>query len=69
MTARKALTTRSVTQQTVVEMLNREVIPVLRQALPGTAITGSRAGAPIDILAQVLTVLNAAGIITDRTTP
>lgn len=69
MTAPRTLTTRAITPENVVTMLNREIVPTIRQLLPGTAITGSRAGDPIGILTQVLTVLANAGIIVDRTTP
>lgn len=65
----KPLTTRPVTEDNAVEMLNREIIPKIREMSPGTAITGSRGGATVDVLRQVLDVLSKAGIITDRTTP
>lgn len=69
MTQRKVLTTAPLTKENQLEMLNREVLPVLRQVVKATAVTGSRAGAPVAILAEVLTILSAAGIITDKTTP
>lgn len=65
----KPLTTRPITETNAVEMLNREIIPKIREMSSGTAITGSRGGATTDVLRQVLDVLSKAGIITDRTTP
>lgn len=65
----KALTTRAVSKENVVDMLNREIVPKLREMAPGTVVSGSRGGATAAVLAQVLTALSNAGIITDRTTP
>ena len=65
----KPLTTRPVTEDNSVEMLNREIIPKIREMSPGTAITGSRGGATVDVLRQMLDALSKAGIIIDRTTP
>lgn len=65
----KPLTTRPVTEDNSVEMLNREIIPKIREMSPGTVVSGSRGGATVDVLRQVLAVLSKAGIITDRTTP
>lgn len=53
----------------LVSRLNRETIPYLRQVTQGTVVTGSRAGATVAILTQLLSVLDAAGIIKDTTTP
>lgn len=65
----KPLTTRPVTDANAVEMLNREIIPKIREMSAGTVVSGSRGGATVAILQQVLDVLSKAGIITDRTTP
>lgn len=69
MPSRKVLTTVALTEQNMLPMLNREVVPVLRQVVKATAVTGSRAGAPVAILTALLTILSNAGIITDQTTP
>jgi hypothetical protein len=50
-------------------MVNREIIPYIRQTTPGTAVTGSRAGDTVAILGKLLTILTAAGIVVDETTP
>lgn len=70
MAQRKQLGTRPLEGDlpTVLDRLNREHVPFLRQIAQGTVVTGSRSGAPVAILAQVLTILSAAGIITDKTT-
>lgn len=64
----KQLTTRAVTSETVVEMLNREVIPFVRQLAPRSTVTGSRATMTATEL-QILAILFTAGIATDGTTP
>lgn len=76
--ARKQLTTRPLEQDSLLQSLNREVIPYLRQtgalvdqlapATPPT-ITGSRGGATVAVLTALLTALAGAGIIKDSTTP
>lgn len=66
--SRKPLTTRSVTPENLVEMVNREIIPYIRQTTPGTAFTGSRAGMTAAEL-QFLSILSLAGILVDETTP
>lgn len=67
MTAKKALTTQAVTQENLLPMLNREILPVLRQVVKGTTITGSRASMTATEL-QFLAILANAGIVTDGTT-
>lgn len=69
MTTRKALTTQSATKENLLDMVNREYVPVLRQVVKGVAVTGSRAGDTVAILTSLLTILTNAGIITDQTTP
>jgi hypothetical protein len=69
---RKAVTTRSLTKENALEMANRELVPKLRELAAmqrDTEVTGSRGGATAAVLAQVLTILQTAGIITDSTTP
>lgn len=68
-TTRKVLTTRAVTQDNIVEMTNREIVPVLRQVVRGPVISGSRSGATVATLTALLSLLSDAGIITDQTTP
>lgn len=69
MTVRRRLTDRPATQENLVEMTNREYVPVLKQVTKAVAVTGSRGGATAAILASLLTILSNAGIITDQTTP
>lgn len=69
MTQRKVLSTRPATTESLVEMVNREYVPVLRQVTKATAVTGSRSGATVAILTSLLAILSNAGIITDQTTP
>ena len=69
MTQRKVLSSRSVNAENQVEMLNREIVPVLRQVVKSTTVTGSRSGATVLVLTSLLTILSNAGIITDQTTP
>ena len=72
MTQRRILSTRPLDgddPKAAVEQLNRETIPFIRQLGGGTSVVGSRGGATVTVLAQLLSVLNAAGIITDKTTP
>jgi hypothetical protein len=60
------------TKENALEMANRELIPKLRELASmqrDTEVTGSRGGATVAVLTQVLTVLASAGIITDSTTP
>lgn len=73
MTARKPLTTRTAEQDNLLELVNKEYIPFLRQfdgqvRNPKRAFTGSRATFTAFEL-QVLSILVAAGIATDSTTP
>lgn len=68
MSQRKALSTRAVTAQDLPDRMNREIIPVLRQLLPGTAVTGSVSGDTLFILRTLLEILGNAGVITDETT-
>jgi len=78
MAQRKQLTTRPLEQETLLQSLQREVIPYVRQTgqlveqvVPSTppVITGSRGGATVAVLTALLTTLAAAGIIKDSTTP
>lgn len=72
MAQRKILSSRPLDEsdpKAAVQQLNKETIPFLRQLAPGTAITGSRGGATAAVLTQLLTVLAATGVITDKTTP
>lgn len=72
MSQRKRLSTRQLEKDDApgsIERLNREHIPFLAQLAPGTDITGSRGGATVDVLRQLLVVLDATGVITDKTTP
>ena len=74
MSQRKALSTLAVPADPgqIADRLNRELIPKLRQVTPGTAVTGARTIAGLAnpaVVAQILTILANAGIITDSTTP
>lgn len=78
MAQRKQLTTRPLEQETLLQSVNRELVPYLRQTgqlveqvAPSAPpiITGSRAGAPVFVMTQLLAILNAAGLIKDNTTP
>ena len=70
MTQRKRLSvSRQLEKDTAIDTMNREWLPVLRQLTAAPIISGSRSGAPVTILADVLQALQNAGIITDRTTP
>jgi|GEM_PF-2294103 len=78
MAQRKQLTTRPLEKDTLLQSIQREVIPYIRQTgalveqvAPSTApvITGSRGGATVAVLTLLLTTLAAAGIIKDSTTP
>jgi hypothetical protein len=62
------LSTRPLAAEDLVERLNREHIPVLRQVVKATKVTGSRATMTATEL-QILTILYAAGIASDGTTP
>ncbi len=76
--ARKQLTTRPLEQATLLQSMQREVIPYLRQTgalaekvapeLP-PEIVGSRGGATVAVLTALLTALATAGIIKNSTTP
>lgn len=70
MTLRKGLSTLAVPADVaaIADRLNRETIPFLRQLTPGTPITVSRAGmSPFEL--QLLPVLVATGLVTDKTVP
>jgi hypothetical protein len=67
--SRRQLTTRAVTKENIVEMVNREVIPYIRQTTPGTAVMGSVSVDTLFILGTILEILDAAGILVDETTP
>lgn len=78
MAQRKQLTTRPLEKDTLLQSIQREVIPYLRQtgqlveqAAPSTPpeIVGSRGGATVAVLTLLLATLAAAGIIKDSTTP
>jgi len=69
---RKAITTAPMTKENALEMANRELIPKLRELASmqrDAEVTGSRAGNTVAILGELLTILDAAGVITDSTTP
>ncbi len=69
MTQKKVLTTQAATSENMLAMLNREIMPVLRQVTKATVISGSRSGATVAVLQSLLTALSNAGIITDNTSP
>ena len=71
MTQRKAISTLAVPADPVqiADRLNRELVPKLRQLSAGTAVTGSVSGATLTVLAELIVILDAAGIITNKTTP
>ena len=69
---RKAITTAAITDKNLLVFMNRELVPKVRELAAvqrDTEVTGSRGGATAAVLAQVLTILATAGIITDSTTP
>lgn len=78
MAQRKQLTQRPLEEATLLQSMQREVIPYLRQtgalveqAVPASPpiITGSRGAGTVAVLTLVLQVLDAAGIVVDQTTP
>lgn len=76
--ARKRLSTRPITQETLLIAVQREIIPYLQQTgdlvdklapLEAPEITGSLSGSPAAIFAQILALLAKAGVIKNSTTP
>lgn len=73
---KKPLTTLAPNAETLLPMVQRELIPVLREVrtvvdatTKGTAvITGSRSVNTVDILRQILAAGNTLGLWTDSTT-
>lgn len=73
MTTRKPLTTRAAEPDNLLELVNKEYVPFIRQLdaqvrNPKKTFTGSR-GTFTAFELQVLSILVAAGIATDSTTP
>lgn len=78
MAARKRLTTRALTQETLLISMQREVIPYLQQTgdlvdklapVEPSVIVGSLSGSPGAVLAQILAALSKAGVLKNGTTP
>jgi hypothetical protein len=78
MAQRKQLTTRPLEQETLLVSVNRELIPYLREQgsllaklAPSTppGLSGSRGGATVAVLTELIAICEKAGILTDNTTP
>jgi len=78
MAQRKQLTTRPLEAETLLQSMQREVIPYIRQTgqlveqvAPSTPpiLAGSRGGAPVAVLTALIVILENAGILKDNTTP